>query len=695
MADFLLEIGLEEIPARMIEPAEEELYKRITQLLVREKLLAEVHGSSYSTPRRIGVLVHDVLLRQEDMVEELMGPSVKFAFKDGVPTPAAEAFAKRAGMPISELGRVTNAKGEYICATVKRVGRDAREVLKEYLAKEISAVYWPKNMSWRPYKPERFVRPLRWMVAMLDQEVIPFEFGGLTASNTTRGHRILYGNEPILIAAPKEYETTLEKAQVIADPGKRRKLILEALDEQVRAIPGARWRPDESLLQTVVHLTEYPAVIKGTFEPNYLSLPEEVLVTVMRDHQKYFAVEDAAGKLAPNFLAVINTDGDPQGLIRHGNERVLRARFNDANFFWNYDQKIKLVNRVEMLKSVTFQKDLGNYWEKTESTLKVAKALASKLKAVDIYLDEEALTTAVQLSKTDLTTELVKEFTELQGVVGGLYAKAQGLGDVISQAIYSQYSPASSDDVIPKSVEGQVLGLADRIQTIVEMFAVGLAPTGSKDPFALRRAANAVVKILAESGLPISLKTLVAEALKVTGRKDNGVLDFFRERVHFYLKEVRNFAYDVVNAVLATGADDIPDAIGRCEALTAVRGSEDFKAVSIAFKRIKNILKQAGESGESFDVRYVELLPQSDPVEEKLLGKMQSLSPRVDALRYSRQYKTSLELIATLRPVIDEFFEKVMVMTPDLELRRVRLRLMSSVFQSFSRIADFSEIVTS
>jgi glycyl-tRNA synthetase beta chain len=695
MSDFLLEIGLEEIPARMIEPAEAELYQHVTQMLQREKLLGEVHGSSYSTPRRLAVLVHGVLPKQEDMEEELLGPSCKVAFKDGVPTPAAEAFAKKAGVAVSELKKVTNPRGEYVGATVKRIGRTAEEVLAEYLAKEISTIYWPKNMYWRPWKPERFVRPLRWIVAILDQTIIPFEFAGIIASNTSRGHRILNGDAPIPITTPNAYASTLEAVKVIVDPVERKQKIQKALDTQVHALPGARWREDDELLRTVVHLTEYPSVLLGSFEAEYLSLPEEVLVTVMRDHQKYFAVEDASGKLAPYFLAILNTDGDPEGLIRHGNERVLRARFNDARFFWNYDQKIKLADRVEMLKSVTFQKDLGSYWEKTQSTLRVAKALAAKLKSQKVALDEDALMQSVLLSKTDLTTELVKEFTELQGIVGGLYARAQGLGETVAQAVYWQYVPASAEDAIPPSGEGQVLGLADRIQTIVEMFAIGLAPTGSKDPFALRRAANAIIKILAETMLPLPLHDLVAEALNVTGRAENGILEFLRERLQFYLKDVRGFSYDVVNAVLAAGADDVPDAIGRCEALTLVRGSEDFAAISVAFKRIKNILRQAGATNESFDVRFVELVPNSDPAEEQLLVLTKSLAPKADALRYSRQYKESLETIATLRPAIDTFFDKVMVMAPEEELRRARLRLISAVLQSFTRIADFSEIVTS
>ena len=362
-------------------------------------------------------------------------------------------------------------------------------------------------------------------------------------------------------------------------------------------------------------LTEWPTVMLGTFEREYLELPDEVLVTVMRDHQKYFAVDDADGKLAPHFLAVLNTQVDAAGeaIIRHGNERVLRARFNDARFFWNFDQKTPLSERVELLKAVTFQKDLGSYATKTETNLRVAGALATMVMARGIAVDEPALLAATRLAKADLTTELVKEFTELQGMIGGLYARAEGLGEAVAQAIYWQYRPAAADDAIPPTVEGQLLGLADRMATIVDMFALGLEPTGSKDPFALRRAANGVIRILAESGLPLRLSEL--ERLATSPEQDalaetatSAVAVFFRERLDFYLREVMGYSYDVAKAVLAAGADDVADAIARAKALTAVRASDaegHLAAISAAFKRIQNILRQAREKGESYDTAAV------------------------------------------------------------------------------------------
>jgi glycyl-tRNA synthetase beta chain len=412
----------------------------------------------------------------------------------------------------------------------------------------------------------------------------------------------------------------------------------------------------------------------------------------MRDHQKYFAVEDANGKLAPHFLAVLNTEADAQGaaIIRHGNERVLRARFKDARFFWDFDQKTRLEDRMASLKQVTFHKDLGSYYWKTEQNLGVARELAEEVRAAGIAYDESALFKAVELAKTDLTTELVKEFTELQGVIGGLYARAQKLGERAALAIYQQYQPASTEDDIPLSVEGQLLGLADRIQTITAMFGIGAAPTGSKDPFALRRAANAVVKILAEGELPLTLRDVV-DAAKPTPEINQQVSAFLRERLQFYLKDVRGFAYDVVNAVAAAGADDVRDAIARAEALRAVRGSEDFAAVSAAFKRIKNILRQAGEKG--FAVGSAKDVTPA-PEARRLADEAAALAPRVANLREQRNYAEALAAIATLRPAVDTFFDKVMVLDPDAKIRGAHLGLIDEVLRNFSGIADFSEIVT-
>jgi len=697
MADFLLEIGLEEVPARMIAGAEAELGTRMSDLLKREQLLGEDGKvTTYSTPRRLAVLAEGVRAKQADNEKVVMGPSWKIAFKDGVPTAAAEAFAKKAGIAVEEIKKIETSKGEYVGATVKLIGRTAAEIFSAELPKEVLGIYWAKNMYWRAAKPERFVRPVRWVVAMLDSEVVPLEIAGIVAANMSRGHRILHGESPIVVDAARSYAEALRAAFVVVDVAERRQTIRKALDAETRKVEGARWREDEALVETVTHLTEWPSVILGEFEREYLELPEEVLVTVMRDHQKYFAVEDAQGKLAPHFLAVLNTQADDEGaaIIRHGNARVLRARFKDARFFWDMDQKTPLAQRMESLKNVTFQKELGSYYWKTEQNLAVANALATIVKSADAPFDEAALFKAIELAKTDLTTELVKEFTELQGIIGGLYARAQGIGDKTAQAIYDQYTPASIEDPIPVSVEGQLLGIADRVQTIVAMFGIGNAPTGSKDPFALRRAANSVVKILAESGLPLTLSDVVNSS----GVSDAGkaqVAEFFHERLQFFLKDVRGLAYDVVNAALAAGADDVRDTIARAEALTSVRGSADFAAVSAACKRIKNILRQAEEKGFRPDEQKIGKLAGKLPLEGiDLWDRSKEIAPQIARLREQRNYSEALALIATLRPTIDQFFDKVMVLDADEEVRGANLGLIAEVVRNFSPIADFSEIVT-
>jgi glycyl-tRNA synthetase beta chain len=700
MADFLFEIGLEEVPARMISGAQAELQQRVVKMLERERLVRSgAVTKSFATPRRLAVWVKDVAERQEDVAEELVGPSVKIAYKDGVATPAAVAFAKKAGVDVAALKTVTNAKGEYLAATAVKVGRGAAEVIAAEMPKELAGIYWAKNMYWRPGKPERFVRPVRWMVAMLGAEVVPVSFGGYEAGAVTYGHRVLFGDAAIALGSPGEYEDALLSGFVIADVEVRRQRIRKALDKVTRAGDvdgsGLRWREDHGLVDKLTQLTEWPSVLMGEFEAEYLALPEEVLVTVMRDHQSYFAVEDKDGKLAPHFLAVLNTETDAAGMavIRHGNERVLRARFNDAKFFWEFDRRVPLVERCLMLTKVTFQKDLGNYWQKTIRVHEVAKSLAALADGRGCAVDVEAVYMAAELAKTDLTTELVKEFTELQGIVGGLYARDQGLSEATAAAIYDQYKPESMEDSVPRTVEGSVLSIADKADTIGGMFGLGLEPTGSKDPFALRRAANGIVKILAESGvaLPLTLDEVsrVSASDAAVAAK---VRSFFAERLEFYLREARGQAYDVVKAVLAAGSNDVRDAVARAEAVTVVRDSEDFAAVSAAFKRMKNILAQAKEkgfaAGSNVDVALL-----SEPTEKALAERSAELAGRVKAFGAEKNYKAALEQIATLRPQVDAFFDAVMVMAPDAEVRANRLALLEKVLADFSGIADFSEIV--
>jgi glycyl-tRNA synthetase beta chain len=715
MPDFLLEIGCEEIPARMIAAASEELRTRVGALLTRERLSGgEI--THFDTPRRLAILASGIAASQDDVVEQVNGPSVSVAYKDGQPTPAALAFAKKSGVDVAQLERISTPKGEYLAAKVTKKGRGAAEILADALPKELAGIYWAKNMYWR--KPnERFVRPVRWLVAMLDGDTIPLEFGGIRAGNTSRGHRILAVGS-VRISKGADYVESLRGAKVLGR-AEREHQIRKALDAATRSIPGARWREDKALLDTVVNLTEFPSAILGSFDAQFLALPEEVLVTVMRDHQKYFAIEDANGKLAPHFLAVLNTDSDPQGLIRLGNERVLRARFNDARFFWQTDQKKSLLERLDSLKQVTFQKDLGSYFEKTQRVQRLCSWLSEILKQHGIAVRPGVIHKAVCLSKTDLTTELVKEFTELQGIVGGLYARAQQLDEslpeatrfAIADAIYDHYKPESTEDDVPRSLEGSILSIGDKADTIAGMFALGLVPSGSKDPFALRRQANAIVKVIAEKKLPLKLSELMRDARAGYQKSEaekrfvdeekylESITTFFRERLEFYLKDVCGYAYDVVKAVLGADADDVVDAVARAEAVTNAGNSnqaKDLAAVCFSFKRIKNILKQADERGISIPDHPDERLMGEVTTAEASLWKngVVDLGANYLTWRELKDYNSAISAAAYLRPLLERFFDEVMVMVDDERVRANRLAILGKLYQDFSTIADFSEIVT-
>ncbi|HZC42549.1 MAG TPA: glycine--tRNA ligase subunit beta, partial [Acidobacteriaceae bacterium] len=630
------------------------------------------------------------------------------------------AFAKKSGVDVSALKTIQNAKGEYVLATVDRRGRTSAELLTEGLPAEIAGIYWPKSMYWRAGKPERFVRPVRWMVALLDEEILPVEFGGVTAGRVSYGHRVLHGNAPVTVSAPQAYAKALAGAYVEVDAEARRERIRKALDRETREIPGARWREDEDLVEIVTNLTEWPSVILGVFEASYLDLPEEVLVTVMRDHQKYFALEDSEEKLLPNFLAVLNLEVDEAGagVIRHGNERVLRARFNDARFFWDVDQKIPLIERVKMLKTVTFQKDLGSYWDKTERNRAVARRIIErfdpplfdsdvKLKTFCAGVDQAAL-----LAKADLTTEMVKEFTELQGVVGGLYARAQRLPDGVARAIHDHYKPASQEDTIPSLPAGSVVALADKITSIVDMFAIGLQPTGSKDPFALRRAANGVIRILVEDSAlndRLHLSHVSSAAVENTKAETDANLrasidEFLLDRFEFYLREASGVNPQVARAVRKAGTTGSEDAdggrrigygkiAGFAKALDAQVGSPNVLAVAELLKRTANILRQAREKKIQFaDQESEELLREA--AEKELSRKVTEVNQAIQRSYREGNCDAIIAAIASLQPPLNAFFDSVMVMVEDASLRDNRLAVLSRTESVVRWAADFSELAS-
>jgi glycyl-tRNA synthetase beta chain len=638
---FLLEIGTEEIPDWMIPTALENL------LMLFEKLeLPHETARLDATPRRLVLRVEGLPDRMADSEERILGPA------KSAPAQAVAGFARKQGLKPEDLVVESTPKGEYYVFTKKVEGRRTIDILAEALPGIVLGIYFPKTMYWTAKNGPRFIRPIRWLVAMLGEETVPFQIAGVHSGNMTSGHRRLGAREIVVTVA--DYEQRLRDHYVILSAEERRTRIQSHFS-------ATRAKPDPALLETLVYLTEYPTPISGSFDPQFLELPEEVLVTVMRHHQKYFSVEDAQGKLAPQFMAVMNIPSDPEGFVRSGNERVLRARFNDARFFWETDQKKKLIDRREDLSHVTFQAKLGSYLEKTERTVALTAELGG-----DGFAQR-----AAQMLKCDLTTELVKEFTELQGVVGGLYARAQGEPAPVWQAIYDQYKPAGMEDSIPRNRTGQIVSLADRLDTLRGCFSVGFNPTGSRDPFALRRAAQGVVKILVEGRLDIPLLEML--------RGDAALISFFEERVKFYFKDHRGFAYDEINAAMAVGWSNLPDLESRLVRIQNLRSTPDFEPLAASFKRIRNILEQAKFTGDgAVDPALLEPGPETDLYDE-----------------YRRIQGQPVETtISKLRPRVDLFFEKVLVNAPDPQVRQNRLTLLQTLLREFSSIADFSEIVT-
>ena len=558
-----------------------------------------------------------------------------------------------------------DAKGERFVFHQLTTGQLAIEALSEKLPEVITGIHFPKVMYWTGKNGVRFIRPIRWIVAVIEDQVVPFEVAGVKSGATTRGHRILGSKEPLPVTVTT-YEETLRSNFVIVQAEQRKQRIETGLGSDVQK--------DDDLLRTVVYLTEFPSTVRGSFDPAYLELPKEILTTVMRHHQRYFSVVKADGSLAPEFVAVTNTDGDPDGLIRQGNERVLRARFNDARFFWRVDQRKKLYERIPDLAKITFQAKLGSYKDKAERVVELAAELAAEARA-----DEKTVARAALLAKCDLTTDMVKEFPELQGIVGGLYAKAQCESEAVATAIYDHYKPVSMEDSIPRTLEGQVVALADKLDTLRECFKIGLVPTGSKDPFALRRAAQGVIKILFEARLDVRLFTPSLQP---------ELLQFLGERVEYYLRDIKKYPNDEVKAVLATAVATLADLADRLEAVHEVRATPDFEPLAASFKRIKNILKRA--QVENADPPNLTLL--SPGAEQDLYSAFQSVT---SAVSQTRDYRAKLGAIASLRPQVDLFFDKVLVNDPDPETRQNRLALLRSLLTEFSNIADFSEIVPS
>ncbi len=602
-----------------------------------------------ATPRRLVLFADGLIERQPDAEELLLGPPKSAG------AGAAAGFAKKMGTTADRLGEEATAKGAYFSFRKQVKGRLTADVLGESLPGVVLGISWPKAMVWNGKGSARFIRPIRWIVALLGHDVVPFEIEGVRSGNRTQGHRIL-GKKNVEVTAGN-YEERLRENYVDLSASAR-------YDRIAGFVQASGAKLDVALARTLSYMTEWPTPIAGSFDAEYLRLPREILATVMRHHQRYFAFETAEGALAPAFVAVMNTAADPEGLVRRGNERVLRARFNDARFFWQTDLKRRLEDRVADLAHVMFQAKLGSYLDKTKRVVGLVKKLGGN----------DAAERAALLSKTDLTTDMVKEFTDLQGVVGGLYAREQGEPEQVWRAIYDHYKPLGMEDEIPRTHAGKIVALADKWDTLVECFRIGLVPSGSRDPFALRRAAQGAVRILVEGKLRLQLE--MPPELR----------GFMADRLDHYFREVRGFKYDEVRAVLGAGFEQLPDLEERLEALREVRPTENFEPLAASFKRIQNILKQAQfTDGGVVAETLLEAGPERDLYEEY---------QRVRAAIEGAPYRTALERIAAMRPKVDLFFDKVLVNANDEAVRRNRLTLLNNLLTEFSTIADFSEIVT-
>jgi glycyl-tRNA synthetase beta chain len=698
--ELLFEIGAEEIPAGMLPRAIADLRAIVEKHLVAENLAEGTTIETFGGPRRLTTWVRGIIAKQADVETEVTGPPKSVAYdSNGAPTRAAVSFAEKQGIPLHEVKFVQTPKGEYLAAKVIRRGRTTYELLRGILPRVIHDLPWPRTMTWTGLEGVRFIRPIRWIVALLDGKPLKFSFGGVEAGEFTSGHRFL-GAPQIRVRDFADYERRLFANGVIVRPEKRREKIEKELAAHAKR-SGYRIHQDAALLQLVTYLNEFPSVIEGDFDPWFLELPDEILVTVMRDHQKYFAVEKRGGELAPHFLAVINLAKDAKGLVRAGHERVLRARFADARFFWESDQKIKLAEYLPKLQKVTYESRLGSYADKVERIRAIARWLSEQWFNLGMIQSHVAdADRAAELAKCDLATEMVREFTELQGIVGGLYSRAQGESEEVADAVYDHYRPVGLDDPIPRNLTGCAVALADKFDSIVGCFSVGVIPTGSSDPYALRRAALGIVKVILERKLPVSLQLAVGASGKalsahppkktLTTQQETQVLEFLLDRARFVFREKLGYAYDEVNAVFRVGADDLVDTEKRLRALKSIRKSKNFEPLAVSFKRIRKILEKANLPANQPVPVNAELFEKD--AERELHRVMRQAAAHVSEHKRAGRYQEALEEIAGTRKAVDRFFEEVMVMAEEDAVRKNRLSLLAELLREFTTIADFSEL---
>ncbi|CAK7033344.1 MAG: Glycine--tRNA ligase beta subunit [Desulfovibrio sp.] len=693
MLRFVLEIGVEEFPARFLAGLEKELHERFTAAFTAEGVVFK-DLSVMATPRRsvVSVSLDNATERKEELV---MGPPARIAYDaEGNPTKAAEGFAKTQGVDITDIFKETTDKGEYVAAYKKIGGEDVAVVLARVCPDIIGSLPFAKKMHWG-CGTFTFARPLRWIYAMLDDTVISFAIGGVVSGAVTRGHRE-HGFGPFTLSSASEYFSTIaEKGGVTVDPALRRETIVTGGDAAASKVGGKiLWK--DSLLDEVQGLTEHPVPLLGGFDVDFLEIPREVLLTSMESHQKSFGVEGANGKLLPHFLTVLNITPQDETLVRQGWERVLRARLEDARFFWKTDLAATFDAWLASLDSVIFLAPLGSMGDKTRRLEKLCRYLAEKTGAV--APDDAAR--AGRLSKADLVSGMVGEFDTLQGIMGGIYAEKRGEKAAVAVALREQYLPAGPDTPVPSTLCGAILSLADKVDTMAGCFGLGMIPTGTVDPYALRRCALGIARIIAEHNLPLDVADVFAKAQELYGDRQwkiappealEKLLEFFSVRLKNQLVSQGN-ATLLVEAALNAGSRDVRGAVARLAALKAFSAEAGFEQTVMTFKRVANIVrKQESEEGVVFSGAYDSSLLQEE-AEKQLANAVDELAARFDAAFEDGRYADLLRLAAGMRPAVDAFFDGVMVMVDDPALKKNRLELLAAIFKRMGRIADFAAL---
>ncbi len=699
-AQLLLEIGTEELPYEFIAPAAASLKTHAEASLADARLTYEC-TKTLATPRRLVLVVEGLAAHQATVVKEAMGPSKSVAFdQTGQPTKAAIGFATGQGVAVEALQIRQTSKGEYLFAVKEDAGRSTEIVLRELLPEVVGKLSFPKSMKWNE-AGVRFARPVRWLVALYAGKIVPVEIAGVNAGGCTFGHRVVGGGKPIAVKSFDSYCQALELAGVVVDPERRRQRIQDQL-HQLCGKAGVGLNADDALLDQAVYTTEWPYAVLGSFKQEYLAVPPEILMTSMKEHQGFFSVRDKkTGRLAAHFIAVANSQLKDMSLIRAGNERVLAARLADAKFFFDEDRKARLEERVKKLAGVTFHQKLGTMAQKQERVRKLAGGIAALLSRKDDV--RQACDRAAALCKADLLTGIVGEFPELQGIMGGEYAKHDGESEAVGQAIREQYLPRALEGELPASLPGQILSLADRFDSIAAFFHVGMVPTGSEDPFALRRHATAIVRILLEGQIRVDLGPIVELARSAVGEQGfKGVPDaevqgrkriaeFLFDRVRHYGKTVHALREDVMEAVLRSASAsviDLVDLLLKMKALQTVTARPEFDPLIVGFKRASRIVEK-----ERWDRQPVDPSLFKEAAESELHKQLGNSRKDFDQDMAKGQYEKALEALVRLKPAIDGFFDAVMVNAEDPALRSNRLSLLKDTEDFFKSFADFSRIV--